>query len=83
MMREMKHKGSNLYSLELIYRICQPFSSVFLSQQISKQYFQPWPKVGMDEDEDSSAPATIAATRDGRAFQLNADLLNLIGWLLL
>ena len=32
-------------------------------------------KVGTDEDEDSSAPATIAATRDGGAFQLNDDLL--------
>jgi len=29
-------------SLELICRIYQPFSSVFLSQQISEQYFQPW-----------------------------------------
>lgn len=39
-------------------------------------------KVGTDEDEDGSAPATIAATKDGEAFQLNNVLLNLIGWLL-
>ena len=29
-------------SLELICQMCQPFSSVFLSQQISEEYFQPW-----------------------------------------
>jgi hypothetical protein len=29
-------------SLELISQISQPFSSVFLLQQISEQYFQPW-----------------------------------------
>ena len=27
---------------ELIYRICQLFSNIFLSQQIIEQYFQPW-----------------------------------------
>jgi len=32
---------SGFPSLELISRICQPFSSVFLSQQISQQYFLP------------------------------------------
>jgi hypothetical protein len=30
-------------SLELISQISQLFTSVFLSQQISEQYFQPWP----------------------------------------
>jgi hypothetical protein len=29
-------------SLELISEINQPFNNVFLSQQISKQYFQSW-----------------------------------------
>jgi hypothetical protein len=31
-------------SLDLISQISQLFNSVFLSQQINKQYFQPWPK---------------------------------------
>jgi hypothetical protein len=31
-----------LNSLELINQISQSFSSVFLSRQISEQYFQPW-----------------------------------------
>ena len=33
-------EGVYACSLEFIYRICQFFSSVFLSQQISEEYFQ-------------------------------------------